>query len=113
MLSYSTGSWLVRLVLIVGLVTSSCTMPYSPPRFEPISNNGKPLEFAGLVDVLAEHDGLHMLWMHGMCPHDKAWAVEQAQRLARGLGLVVSTPSEARDDLIYRYELSFEGKRII
>lgn len=60
-----------------------CSKPYTPAQVD--SQNAPSSR--GLEQHLVESGGtLHVIWSHGMCPHDEAWAAGRIQLVARALG---------------------------
>lgn len=103
---------LAAAMLALGL--AACSYPYRPPRFEP---DGAQADFPGLIDLMRRSGtGLHVVWLHGMCPHSEAcWAAPSALRLARLLGSAadgVTRSSLGAEGLVHRYQFAVEGKRV-
>lgn len=100
---------LVDVMLIAG-----CSYPYRPPQFESARENA---DFPGLVDQIAHSSsGLHIIWIHGMCPHSReCWATPSVNRLASLLGANGEIKRYGPIDsggLIERYSFVASGKQI-
>ncbi len=104
------------LVMIFGismLTALGCSKPYIPPKFEPEKGDQT---FDGLLTLLKHHEKLHVVWIHGMCPHSKAdWADPRVATLAKLINSDSAEVVESRSisEFVYRYELSYQSKPII
>ncbi len=104
------------LVMIVGismLTALGCSKPYIPPKFEPEKGDHT---FDGLLTLLDRHEKLHVVWIHGMCPHSKSdWADPRVGKLSQLIesDTVEATDPESIGEFVYRYELSYQSKPII
>jgi hypothetical protein len=75
----------IAVVCLLGLMGAACTKPYDPPDI-----SGFPQEsdasFPGLRQLLTADPPLRVIWTHGMCTHDIAWAKSRADMVAKLLG---------------------------
>ena len=100
--------WL-SLVSFVAVLMAGCARPYLPPAIEPADSDG---HFDGVLPLLETYGALHLLWIHGMCPHSKEdWADPRAHALASRLG-VEQPRAERVGDVVYRYRLDYRGRTI-
>ena len=101
------------LAIVTTLLAGGCAKPYLPPTIEePLDSSN---HFDGLLTLLEKHGAVHVLWIHGMCPHSvDDWAKPRVDALAKRLG--IEDPSAIATkfigDFIYRYELVYQGKPI-
>ncbi|HZR03699.1 MAG TPA: hypothetical protein VFA81_11060 [Burkholderiales bacterium] len=90
------------------LLLTACATPYSPPKLEPVDS-----EFPGALQLLDQHRALHVVWIHGMCPHTKEdWADVRRDELAARLKIDKGPDAKPVADFIYRYELTYQGMPI-
>jgi hypothetical protein len=73
--------------MVLVLVATACTKPYESPVIE--AAEGAPMGFPGLADQIevARSAGrsLRVIVVHGMCDHDRDWALARAALLADAL----------------------------
>lgn len=105
----------MRLTIISAvLLVAACAKPYIPPHFEPDAEPGN--HFDGALSLLENRSSLHVLWIHGMCPHsDESWAQPLVKKLAHRLG--IKDPQamlpKTIGSFVHRYELRYRSKPII
>ena len=80
--------WTLGLLLMVLL--SGCTTPYSPP----LVVKGSP-GFQGIVDQLDPSAPLDVVLVHGMCTHDESWAYEAMDEILRAIDTNIKPSKEA------------------
>ncbi|MES9969869.1 MAG: hypothetical protein ABW092_07515 [Candidatus Thiodiazotropha sp.] len=104
--------WIIILTSILFL--AGCAKPYIPPVIEPLNSSDQ--QFDGLLTLLSKHGSLHVVWIHGMCPHTKEdWAGRRVSELAERLGIELDNlpQSLAIGDFVYRYLISYKNKSIV
>ena len=79
--------WTLGLLLMVLL--SGCTTPYSPP----VVVKGSP-GFQGIVDQLAPSAPLDVVLVHGMCTHDESWAYEAMDEILKAIDTNIKPSKE-------------------
>jgi hypothetical protein len=107
------NSLVCGLGAVLALALGACAKPYLPPIIEPDTPEAQ--QFDGLLPLVIQNAALHVVWIHGMCPHSKAdWADVRVASLAKrlGIGAQVSSLSSPIGEFVYRYELSYEGRPI-
>lgn len=103
------------LACLVAVLATGCAKPYLPPLVEPNASPPQEKRFDGALELLSRHSALHVLWIHGMCPHTKEdWAEPRVQALARRLGDAAPQTPDAKPigSFVYRYELRYQDKPI-
>lgn len=80
--------WTLGLLLMVLL--SGCTTPYSPP----VVVKGSP-GFQGIVDQLDPSAPLDVVLVHGMCTHDESWAYEAMDEILKAIDINIKPSKEA------------------
>ena len=82
------------LAIVTTLLAGGCAKPYLPPTIEePLDSSN---HFDGLLTLLEKHGAVHVLWIHGMCPHSvDDWAKPRVDALAKRLGIEDPTLSIA------------------
>lgn len=87
MISARAAATRMRCVLATvafAAILSGCAKPYIPPVFEPADGTA---QFPGLMQHLEKDGSLHLVWIHGMCPHSESgWARPRVELLAHLLG---------------------------
>ena len=78
---------LPSLLLAACIVLSACTTPYSPAV---VVKGSTP--FVGLADQLSPEQPLQVILVHGMCTHDKTWALNAFAALKGAMGANVAPP---------------------
>ncbi|MEJ2405622.1 MAG: hypothetical protein P8171_15250 [Candidatus Thiodiazotropha sp.] len=102
------------LTLVTALFAGGCSKPYLPPTIEK-PTQASSNRFDGLLTLLEKHGALHVLWIHGMCPHNvKDWAEPRVNAVMKRLGIEgpSAIASTSIGEFIYRYELDYQGKPI-
>jgi len=100
---------------LIAVLAAGCAKPYLPPLVEPKTSSPQEKRFEGALELLSKHSALHVLWIHGMCPHSKEdWAEPRVNALAKRLtGAAMPTPvAKSIGDFVYRYELRYQDKPI-
>ena len=95
---------------IVGLALlalTACTTPFKDPVVEPLGlDYGADPSFPGIVDVIAKGD-TRVLWVHGMCSHNRNWALQRYASLQTALDIQERTadPGEMPPNIVPRPEV--------
>jgi hypothetical protein len=66
---------LAASLVLACLALAGCSKPYAVPEITLLgySDNEQLTGFTGLADYLGT-GGMHVVWVHGMCSHDRRWA---------------------------------------
>jgi hypothetical protein len=97
---------------IVGLALlalTACTTPFKDPVVEPLGlAYGADPSFPGIVDVIAKGD-TRVLWVHGMCSHNRNWALQRYASLQTALDIQERTadPGEMPPNIFPRPEVRY------
>lgn len=74
------------IAAFLALAVGACAKPYDSPVIDAGGNASTPLAFDGIRQSVLSGD-TRILWIHGMCGHDKRWAIERQRIVTSALGV--------------------------
>ncbi|HUG10665.1 MAG TPA: hypothetical protein VMM36_06610 [Opitutaceae bacterium] len=81
--------------ILIVVSAAACSRPFDMPVFD--AGGGKHgLAFYGLSDAVSESD-VRVVWIHGMCRHDGAWALETFAMVRQQFGVSPGLEREIAD----------------
>lgn len=89
--------WLRWSWLLLAWATCACTAPYNIPKIE--NPTGASVQPFNGVQQVAKKGPARVLWVHGMCTHGGAWALDRHKIFAAALdSAAIRMPSDSRTE---------------